>query len=397
MSAFFAPLVPSFLSICSVLPLWPFLMAEARCGLVVHGKRLSAPGMGTDSPRSECANFASRNFTKITNATVFQHEHAPPQREIPHIAGAVYKGEVTACRSHSIEFLLVAEKRLRRAIGFSYHACMKQGRKSQELYEAMADAIELMKSDPDLAAKDIAKAVGMSVSRFEHAFVDWAGTTPKRYRNYLKNKEAKERLRSSGDILKSTYASDLKSPARLGELLVTYEAVTPSEVKSGDIDILYGIHPSPFGHCLIAATKRGVCHVAFMDTRSDEDALQVIKEKWPEALVRKDQKGTKVLADKIFAHRRGAKPVHLLIKGTNFQIKVWEALLAIPQGQTSTYAAIAKAIGKSKAVRAVGTACGKNAIGLLIPCHRVLASSGSLGGYRWGLARKRALLAREAL
>lgn len=277
------------------------------------------------------------------------------------------------------------------------HGMVRKPRKPKEVYEAMADAIELIKAQPALATKDVAKAVGMSLSRFEHVFTEWAGTTPKRYRNYLKNQEVKGRLQSSRDILKSTYASNLKSPARLGELLVTYEAVTPSECKSGEIDISYGIHPSPFGHCLIAATKRGICQVAFMDTQSDQDALRVIREKWPEALVHRDQKYTKLLAERIFARKHSKKPLHLLIKGTNFQIKVWEALLSIPEGQTSTYAAIAKVIGKGTAVRAVGTACGKNAIGFLIPCHRVLASDGALGGYRWGLARKRAVLVRESL
>jgi AraC family transcriptional regulator, regulatory protein of adaptative response / methylated-DNA-[protein]-cysteine methyltransferase len=268
-------------------------------------------------------------------------------------------------------------------------------RKTKARYETMADALMLFREHPERTTAEIAAAVGMSRSRFEHAFTEWVGTTPKRYRNYLKTREVQERLVASKDILRSTYASGLKSPARLNELLVTYEAVTPKEFKAGDVTIFYGIHPSPFGHCLIAATDRGICQIAFMEEKDHQAAKDTIAEKWPEATVVKDEARTRAYAERIFAKTRSKKPFHLLIKGTNFQIKVWEALLRIPEGQTSTYAAIAKAIGKGKAVRAVGTACGKNAIALLIPCHRVLASSGSLGGYRWGLGRKRALLARE--
>ncbi len=275
------------------------------------------------------------------------------------------------------------------------HGMTRRVRKQKELYETMADALLLMESRPELSTAAVALALGMSRSRFEHAFTEWVGTTPKRYRNYLKNKNVKERLLASRDILRSTYASGLKSPARLNELLVTYEAVTPKEFKEGNVTIFYGIHPSPFGHCLIAATHRGICQVAFMDTTDDREARRVIREKWPEVEMVRGQQQTTPYAKHIFAKRRAKKPLHLLIKGTNFQIKVWEALLSIPEGQTSTYAAIAKAVKKGKAVRAVGTACGKNAIALLIPCHRVLASSGALGGYRWGLPRKRALLAQE--
>jgi len=214
---------------------------------------------------------------------------------------------------------------------------------------------------------------------------------------YLKKTEAEGKLRATKDILRSTYASGLKSPARLGELLVTYEAVTPSEVKRGDMQISFGVHDSPFGPCLVAITERGICQIAFLDTKDDKEAVRTIREKWPEAVMVKNEKKTKLYALHIFAKKHSKKPIHLLIKGTNFQIKVWEALLSIPPGQTSTYAAIAKAIGKGKAVRAVGTACGKNAIAYLIPCHRVLTSGGALGGYRWGLARKKALLLRESV
>lgn len=292
---------------------------------------------------------------------------------------------------------IVAEKRLRLYGELRYDALMRKVRKPKELYETMTEALSLFEAHPEQRTAEIAKAVGMSLSRFEHAFSEWVGTTPKRYRNYLMNKEVKERLRSSKNILRSTYASGLKSPARLGELLVTYEAITPSELKRGDIKIIYGVHASPFGHCLIAATTRGICQIAFLDTKNNTEAVRTIHEKWPHAEIRKDLKETKRYANRIFARKGAQKPFHLLIKGTNFQIKVWEALLSIPEGQTSTYAAIAKAIGKGKAVRAVGTACGKNAIAYLIPCHRVLTSGGGLGGYHWGLSRKQALLAREFL
>jgi len=160
--------------------------------------------------------------------------------------------------------------------------------------------------------------------------------------------------------------------------------------------ISYGIHTSPFGPCLIGTTVEGICQVTFMDKESDVAARRLLKKEWPDALLIKGDKKTGALARRIF-YKNPKKNFDLMLRGTDFQIAVWKELLRIPKGKTSTYAAIAKKIGKPKAVRAVGTACGKNPIAYLVPCHRVLASNGSLGGYRWGLKRKSKLLKQEAL
>lgn len=180
--------------------------------------------------------------------------------------------------------------------------------------------------------------------------------------------------------------------------MTTYEVVSPSEYKKGNIDISFGIHSSPFGLCIIGITKKGVCHLSFANSKKKDSAVKDILLNWPGADIVQDQSMTKKWVDMIFATggKRSKKSLHLLMKGTKFQIKVWKALLTIPQGETLTYKDVARIIGSPKAVRVVGSACGKNTIGFLIPCHRVLPSSGGLGGYRWGLNRKKAMLSFES-
>lgn len=270
-------------------------------------------------------------------------------------------------------------------------------RDQNALYETMRDAIAYLRAHAkeQPSAAEVARAVGMSVSRFEHAFAEWAGTTPKRFLGYLTKERAKEQLRASRDVLAAAHAAGLSGPARLHGLMITHEAVTPGEFRSGDIAIAYGIHPSPFGWCLIGVTARGICQLTFMERESDEEARSYLLERWPRAAITRDQSVTAPLAEKIFGKGRGKVP--LLVRGTNFQIKVWEALLRIPEGRVADYATIARMIGAPKAVRAVGTACGSNAIAYLIPCHRVLGSDGGMGGYRWGTLRKEAMLAREGI
>ncbi len=273
----------------------------------------------------------------------------------------------------------------------------RNSRKPEQLYVTMAKAIryirEHARDQPDAAT--IAKAVGMSVSRFEHAFTEWVGTTPKRFLAYITKEEVKVPLKKGKSVLASAHASGLSGPGRLHDLMVTYEAVTPGEWKSGDIEITYGIHTSPFGWCIIGITRRGICYLSFSDTKDDRRASALIQDAWPAATIVRDDAVTRSYVGQMFSSS-GKKALHLLIQGTNFQIKVWEALLAIPAGTTTSYAGIASAIGSPKAVRAAGTACGKNKIAYLIPCHRVLTSNGGIGGYRWGVARKEALLAWEA-
>jgi len=157
--------------------------------------------------------------------------------------------------------------------------------------------------------------------------------------------------------------------------------------------ISYGVHQSPFGLCLIAVAEEGICQLSFLEDGNEEPGIELIQKTWPEATLHQDQKVTATLAQKIFATK--PSEVDLLVKGTDFQMKVWEALLKIPKGSTSTYAEIARVAGSPKASRAVGSACGKNQIAFLIPCHRVLTSTGKLGGYRWGIVRKKMMLEKE--
>lgn len=167
-------------------------------------------------------------------------------------------------------------------------------------------------------------------------------------------------------------------------------------VKGKNFDITYGLHESPFGWCLIGLSQWGICYLSFLDSNDSRKAIKGIKEKWPEAHLVQDNSKTKSYIDILFNSKKQNKSLKLLLQGTIFQVKVWEALLAIPEGKVTTYASLSKSIGMPKAIRAVGTACGKNYIAYLIPCHRVLASSGKLGGYRWGLKRKEGILAWES-
>jgi AraC family transcriptional regulator, regulatory protein of adaptative response / methylated-DNA-[protein]-cysteine methyltransferase len=245
---------------------------------------------------------------------------------------------------------------------------------------------------------DMAKIAGMSVSRFEHVFAEWVGTSPKRLLAHLNKEEAKFHLARSKDVLKTAHAAGLSGPGRLHGLMVTHEAVSPGEFKSGGIEIEYGIHSSPFGWCLIGVTKRGVCHLSFLNNNDKNLGIKIIQNNWPNSKLVQNQDLTGEYIRRIFSvNKKSKQPIHLLIKGTNFQIKVWEALLKIPEGKIMSYSQVAKMTGFPKAIRAVGTACGRNSIAYLIPCHRVLTSDGKIGGYRWGVKRKQAILALESL
>lgn len=166
----------------------------------------------------------------------------------------------------------------------------------------------------------------------------------------------------------------------------------------GQLDIRYGFHPTPFGECLAATTTRGLCGLDFCGKENRGQALALLKEKWKDTSLVEDPEATRPVVEKIFnpAAHQGTEPIKVLLKGTSFQLKVWEALLRIPPGTTTSYSALADAIGKSGASRAVGTAVGRNPVGYLIPCHRIIRADGKIGGYKWGVARKRAILAMEA-
>ncbi len=246
--------------------------------------------------------------------------------------------------------------------------------------------------------KEIADSVHLSEFHFERLFSRWAGTTPQRFLRYLTKEHAKQLLNESRDLLDVTYQTGLSSPGRLHDLFVTFEAMTPGEYKQkgAGIDVTYGIHPTPFGDCLIGVTSRGICRLNFLADDTRDQVLAEFRNAWSGANLLDDERVTAPLIEQIFTPGTSTKPLTLLLKGTNFQIKVWEALLQIPAGNVVSYETVARHIGSPNAVRAVGTACGQNGIGYLIPCHRVLQKVGGLGGYRWGLPRKQAILGWEA-
>jgi AraC family transcriptional regulator of adaptative response/methylated-DNA-[protein]-cysteine methyltransferase len=259
------------------------------------------------------------------------------------------------------------------------------------------------KDQPGL--EEVAAHIGLSEYHFQRVFTRWAGVSPKRFLQFLTKEGAKELLAHSENLLETTHQVGLSSLGRLHDLFVTTEAVTPGEYKSrgAGVTIRYGIHPTPFGKCLIATTERGICHLGFVQTSeavprtSEGDAIDSLVADWEQAKMIEDYKSTARLIEPIFdlrySHR--GKPLNVHLRGTNFQLKVWEALLQVPAGEVTTYAGIASRIGKRGAVRAVGTAVGHNPIAVLIPCHRVIRKVGEFGNYRYGALRKKALLARE--
>ncbi|MFZ5856205.1 MAG: methylated-DNA--[protein]-cysteine S-methyltransferase [Chloroflexota bacterium] len=266
-------------------------------------------------------------------------------------------------------------------------------------YRLIEQAIRFIESNatrqPEL--EEVAAAVGMSEFHFQRTFTRWAGISPKRFLQFLTKEHAKELLAQSENLLDTTHRVGLSSLGRLHDLFVTTEAMTPGEYKTGGagVTIRYGIHPTPFGKCLIATTERGICHLGFVQT-SEGAAVDNLVADWKEAKMIEDVRTTAPLVAPIFdLNWRGSEAIRLHLRGTNFQIKVWEALLQIPQGTVTTYGQIATRIGQPSALRAVGTAVGHNPIAVLIPCHRVLRKDGDFGNYRYGSARKKALLVSE--
>ena len=269
-----------------------------------------------------------------------------------------------------------------------------------ETYRTVERAIEYLRDhareQPQLS--DVAARVGLSEFHFQRQFSEWAGISPKRFVQYLTKEYAKEALRRCEDVLEAAYAAGLSGPGRLHDLLVTCEAVSPGEHRAlGEgVAIAYGFHATPFGECLIANTARGICRLAFVGPSGRGAEIEELERSWPRARLAQDQPGTGKLVASIFDPANRAKPLHLWVRGSNFQIKVWEALLRISPGELASYEQVARAIELPRASRAVGAAIGANPVAVLIPCHRVIRKAGELGDYRWGLTRKRALIAREA-
>jgi AraC family transcriptional regulator of adaptative response/methylated-DNA-[protein]-cysteine methyltransferase len=246
----------------------------------------------------------------------------------------------------------------------------------------------------------IAKSVALSEYHFQRLFSRWVGISPKRFLQFLTKEYAKELLEKSSSLFDVAYETGLSGTGRLHELFVTCEAVTPGEFKNKGkgLQIFYGFHPTPFGYCLLAVTDRGICHLAFVQNGERTKAIKALKARWENAKITAAPAQTRPLVDQIFNTMKNGKPqpLHLFLSGTNFQIKVWEALLKIPAGTVASYEDIAARIGMPKASRAVGNAVSQNPVAYIIPCHRVVRKLGEFGNYRWGLARKKAMLGWEA-
>lgn len=246
-----------------------------------------------------------------------------------------------------------------------------------------------------LALDDLAAEMHMSPAHFQRVFSRWVGVSPKRYQQYLTLDHAKTLLRDRFTTLDTAVEVGLSGSGRLHDLFLRWEAMSPGEfARAGaGLTIRYGWFDSPFGKALAMGTDRGLCGLAFAEETGEAAAMDDLRARWPEATYVEDADAIAPWVDAALA-MRGESRLHLI--GAPFQIKVWEALLAVPSGQVTTYSEIAGAIGAPKAVRAVGTAVGRNPISWLIPCHRSLRKSGGLGGYHWGLGVKRAMLAWEA-
>ena len=269
-------------------------------------------------------------------------------------------------------------------------------------FERIKDAIEFLeinfKDQPGL--DEIAASVHLSKYHFQRLFKEWAGVTPSQFLHFLTIGYAKEQLRKSHSVFDTSLKAGLSSAGRLHDLFITFEGVTPGNYRrlGKNLIIRYGFHPTPFGECLLASTDRGICALRFLYPAKRNQLLQELKAEWPLAELHEKPQETGVFIQQIFAdiNNNKEKRFHLYLKGTNFQIQVWQALLALRPGDIVAYQNIAEYLIRPTAVRAVGNAIAKNPVGYLIPCHRVIRKTGQAHRYRWGSARKKAILGWEA-
>jgi len=267
-------------------------------------------------------------------------------------------------------------------------------------YTRIAAAIEYIKANfktqPTL--DEMARQVHLSPFHFQRLFSDWAGTSPKKFLQYISIEHAKNLLKENrATLFETAMETGLSGTGRLHDLFINIEGMTPAEYKNGgkSLVINYSFAPSPFGSLLIASTEKGVCHMAFEE--DEKKAFENLKENFPLAEFRPQTDPIQLSALAIFRNNQNLLPeIKLHLKGSDFQLKVWEALLKIPFGKLTTYGTIAETIGHANASRAVGTAIGSNPIAFLIPCHRVIQSSGHISGYRWGTTRKVAIIGWES-
>ena len=266
---------------------------------------------------------------------------------------------------------------------------------------AIAYIDEHFREQPRLAT--IAAAARLSEFHFNRLFRRWAGVTPRQYLAFLTARAAHRALAGPASVLEAAYTLGLSGPGRLHDLMVTLDALTPGEVKTGGLGVRmsYGFTVTPFGTALLASTSRGLSHLAFIEPGTEAAALDELGSRWPNARQDRDDEAAATLSRRIWASPKAASgegaTLKLAVTGTNFQIRVWRALLELGSGGPTTYAALAQAAGTVQGAQAVGNAVGANPIAWLIPCHNVLRKDGSLGGYRWGAERKRAMLAWSSL
>ena len=266
-------------------------------------------------------------------------------------------------------------------------------------YQRIEQSIQYLQQNfqhqPELG--EVAEKVHLSPYHFQRIFTEWAGISPKKFLQYITTGYLKERLRVSRNIEEAAAEAGLSSQSRVYDLFTTLEAVTPGEYKErgAGIRIEYGFHQTLFGRCLLGVTERGICWLSFFASDQEErNALEEMKSSWYNSVFHHDQELTGSFVDKVF-HPSANEKLHLYVKGTNFQVKVWEALLRIPSGALTTYQDVARRIDNPRALQAVGSAVGSNAIAYLIPCHRVIRKDGILGDYRWTPARKKCIIGWE--
>jgi AraC family transcriptional regulator of adaptative response/methylated-DNA-[protein]-cysteine methyltransferase len=257
---------------------------------------------------------------------------------------------------------------------------------------------ERWREQPSLEA--IADHVGLSTTHVHHLFRRWAGLSPKAFLQAITLDNAKALLSDSASVLDATYELGLSGPARLHDLFVTHEAMTPGDYKAGGqgLTMRFGFHPSPFGEALLIVTDRGLAGLGFVDDGDRAAALADMTRRWPKAEYVEEPAATAPVARRIFSPSQwqAEQPLRVVLIGTDFEVRVWQTLLRIPRDRATTYSDIARHIGKPAACRAVGAAVGKNPVSFVVPCHRVLGRSGALTGYHWGLTRKQAILGWEA-
>jgi AraC family transcriptional regulator, regulatory protein of adaptative response / methylated-DNA-[protein]-cysteine methyltransferase len=269
-------------------------------------------------------------------------------------------------------------------------------------YEIVRQNLEFLREhwreQPSLEC--LAGKSGMSGDHLQRLFLRWAGLSPKAFIQALTIDHARKLLRDSASVLDTAYEVGLSGPGRLHDLFVTHEGMSPGiyKARGKGLTIRHGFHDCPFGKALIMITEYGICGLAFADPGHEAETFRDMRRRWPDANYVEDGQATQPIVSRIFlpSHWKSEQPLRIVFIGSEFETKVWEKLLNIPMGQATSYSGIATSIGQAKASRAVGAAVGRNPLSFVVPCHRVLAKSGSLGGYHWGLTRKQAILGWEA-